>query len=113
MGNQLSRKKALYLILAMQCMSQTRKAITKYICSNMFPLHVGWQTADNRRAARRRHRSAAPHYCRRTAVPPPVRRGGGDQDIANRAFSQSGKFILLLQLVPLCFVNNNIFTAIM
>ena len=36
MGNQLSRKKALYLILAMQCMSQTRKAITKYICSNMF-----------------------------------------------------------------------------
>ena len=66
MGNQLSRKKALYLILAMQCMSQTRKAITKYICSNMFPLHVGWQTADNRRTPRRR--SAAPHYCRRTAL---------------------------------------------
>jgi hypothetical protein len=62
MGNQLSRKKALYLILAMQCMSQTRKAITKYICSNMFPLHVGWQTADNRRMR------AAPHCCRRAAL---------------------------------------------
>ena len=50
---------------------------------------------------------------RRTAVPAPVRRGSWDQDIANRAFSQSGKFILLLQLVPPYFVNNAIFAAIM